>query len=169
MKRIILVLFLLLACNLIAAQVLPVLTTTSLANPDDEFEHPKKGNYAIDTNNEHNQYVGTWQYTQNNIVFQLKIDKIDKALNKIEFEGKVSNYNYCDEIVLRYKLVKNGVTLFNNLSVPTIDHVTSYGIRQAGRDLYGRILDHTRNVVGSYTIKKDVGQTNKIIFNLILS
>lgn len=161
-------LFLLLTCNFIIAQELPVLTTTSLANQDDEFEHADNGNYAIDTNNERNQYVGTWQYSQNNIVFQLKIEKVDKVLNKIEYQGKVSNYNYCDKIVLRYKLIKNGITLFNNLNEPTIDYVTSSGIKQANRDLYGRILDHTRNVVGSYTIKKNTGQPNKIIFNLIL-
>lgn len=41
-------------------------------------------------------------------------------------------------------------------------------MKHANSDAYGRILDHTRNVVGSYTIKKSAAQPDKIIFNLIL-
>ena len=157
----------LLFCSYLSAQELPVLSTTSLANPEDDMNNPKNGNYAVDTNNERNQYVGLWEYNQNGIIFQLKIEKQDQVINKIEYDGEVSNYNYYDQVSLRYKLIKNNITLFNNLNEPTIDNITSYGIKQASYPfLDGRIFDHTRNVVGSYTIKKYSNQPNKILFNL---
>jgi len=157
-----------LICNILFAQ-LPVLTTTSLANPEDDMDNAKNGNYDMDTGNERNQYVGTWEYNQNGILFQLKLDKVDQVINKIEYNGVVSSYNYTDEIIVRYRLVKNGVELFNNLSsvITTIDTTTAYGIKRGSNDkMYGRLLDHTRNVIGYYTIKRLNTIPSKIIFNL---
>lgn len=168
MKNYIYITFLLI-CNFITAQELPVLSTTSLANSEDALKHPKNGNYAQDTNNYRDQYVGLWEYNQNGIIFQLKIEKLDQALNKIEYNGEVSHYNYTDEVILRYKLIKNGTVIFNNLNELTIDHITSYGIKQAGSIfLHGRFLDHTRNVVGTYDISKQSGSPTTIIFDLNL-
>ena len=146
------------------AQNLPVLSTTSLANPDDDINISVNGNYAKDTNNERDQYVGLWQYNQNGILFQLKIEKADKVINKIE-----DKYSYCDKIVLRYKLIKNGVTIHDNLNQATVDYVTTWGLKQSSKnDLRGRILDYTRNLVGSYTVTKLSGLPAKINFNLVL-
>ena len=154
------------SCN---AQELPILSTSSLANAEDAMEHPKNGNYAKDLANYRDQYVGVWEYNQNGIIFQLKIEKLDQAINKIEYNGEVSHYNYTDEVVLRYKLIKNGSVIFNNLSEPIVDHVTSYGIKQADSNfLHGRFLDHTRNVVGTYDISIPFESTNTIIFDLNL-
>ena len=157
-----------LICNILFAQ-LPVLTTTSLANPEDDMDNAKNGNYAMDTANERNQYVGTWEYNQNGILFQLKLDKVDQVINKIEYNGVVSSYNYFDKVILRYRLVKNGVELFNNLNVDitTINYVSTWGVKQASDDyMYGRLLDHTRNAIGYYTIKRLSTIPSKIIFDL---
>jgi len=43
-------LIILLVGNVVFAQY-PVLSTTSLANKDDRFDHATKGNYAMDTAN----------------------------------------------------------------------------------------------------------------------
>ena len=52
----------------------PVLTTTSLAgDPNLDSNYSKSGNYAMDTNNERDQYVGLWRYQDNEILFELKI------------------------------------------------------------------------------------------------
>jgi hypothetical protein len=162
-------LFIVLMCNTLFAQSLPVLTTSSLAEPNDDDKITKNGNYAKDTNNERDQYVGLWEYNQNGILFQLKIDKDDKALDKIEYNGEISNYNYCDQIILRYKLVKNGVLIYDNLNEPAVDNVTSHGRKLASYNfLDGRILDYTRNVVGYYTMQKLAGNPAKIKFNLLL-
>jgi len=151
------------------AQTLPVLTKTSLANPEHDMGNAKNGNYAIDTNNERDQYIGLWEYNQNGILFQLKIQKKDKVLNKIEYNGEISSYNFTDEVVLRYKLVKNGIVIYDNLNAFTVDPITSYGVKQFSRNhLYGGILDYTRNVIGSYTIEKLLGNLEKINFNLNL-
>ena len=57
----------------------PVLTTTSLTgNPTLDSNFLKSGNYAIDTNNERNQYVGLWRYENNEILFELKMEKRDQ-------------------------------------------------------------------------------------------
>ncbi|RDI11977.1 DUF6705 family protein [Flavobacterium sp. AG291] len=153
------------SCN---AQELPILSKTSLANSDDAMEHPKNGNYAKDLANYRDQYVGVWEYNQNGVIFQLKIEKLDQAINKIEYNGEVSNYNYTDVLTLKYKLVKNGVVLNDNLNTNLFDQMNGWGIKQVNRELYGRILDYTRNVMGSYTINKQFGSSNTIIFNLIL-
>lgn len=160
--------FTLLLCNLITAQNLPVLSTTSLADWEKSMEHAKNGNYAKDIQNYRDQYVGFWEYNQNGIIFQLKIEKEDMVLNKIEYNGVVSSYNYIDKIVLRYRLVKNGVVLHDNLNDSTLDFTNGWGIKQFNRDLYGRMLDYTRNVMGSYTITKPVGSSTTIVFDLIL-
>ncbi len=168
MKKHIYISILLLSCAL-HSQTFPVLSNTSLANPEDDMDNAKNGNYAIDTNNERDQYVGLWEYNQNGVLFQLKIEKQNKVLNKIEYNGEISSYSFMDEVVLRYKLVKNGVTIYNNLSAVTVDSITSYGVKQSSRNhLYGSILDHTRNVIGSYTIEKLFGNPEKINFNLFL-
>lgn len=125
MKKHIYIFILLLSCALYS-QTLPVLSNTSLANPEDDMDIAKNGNYAIDTNNEHDQYIGLWEYNQNGILFQLKIQKKDTVLNKIEYNGEISSYNFKDEVVLRYKLVKNGIVIYDNLNAFTVDPITSY-------------------------------------------
>lgn len=155
--------------NVAFSQTLPILTTTSLANPEHDLDTAKKGNYAIDKNNERQQYVGLWQYTYGNDIFQIKITKQDQVLNKIEYNGEVSQYNYVDKIIIRYRLVKNGMEIYNNLSENNIDTVNAWGIKQLSRDyLYGRFFDHTRNVIGSYTIRNitQPGSMPKILFEM---
>ncbi|OYQ46364.1 hypothetical protein CHU92_01480, partial [Flavobacterium cyanobacteriorum] len=98
------------------AQNLPVLSTTSLNNPFIDFEHWKKGNYAKDTGNTRDQYVGTWQYSQGNTVFQVRIFKQDQVLFDRVFNGQVEDYGYLDCVILKYRLVKNGVVIFDNLA-----------------------------------------------------
>lgn len=159
---------LILFCNFVFAQDLPVLSTTSLANPEHDLENAKNGNYAKDVNNERDAYVGFWEYRQNGITFQLKIEKKDKVLNKIEHDGQISNYNFFDKLILKYKLIKNGNILFDNLNDIYMDESVCWGVKQSGRDLYGRLLDHTRNVVGSYIIEKISGNPNKLNFKLTL-
>jgi hypothetical protein len=58
----------------------PVQSITSLANVNDRFEHTKQGNYAIDTANEREQYVGLWRYQENGILFELKIELNNQRL-----------------------------------------------------------------------------------------
>lgn len=133
------------------------------------MDNAKNGNYATDTNNEREQYAGIWEYNQNGILFQLKIEKQDKVLNKIEYNGEISSYNFTDKVVLRYKLVKNGVTIHDNLNSPSLDYVINWGMKQSSKNyLYGKILDYTRNVIGSYTIERLFGNPEKINFNLNL-
>jgi hypothetical protein len=158
---------LLVVISIANAQDLPVLSTTSLANPEDDMNNAKNGNYAKDLGNERDQYVGLWEYNQNGILFQIKIEKQDKVLNKREYNGVIDHYEFCDEVILRYKLVKNGVLIYNSLTQANVDPITSYGIKQAGYDyLDGRILDYTRNIVAPYTIVKAFSYPQKIIFKL---
>jgi len=152
-------------CQNLASQELPVLSTTSLYNG--EVYHSENGNYARDTHNERNQYVGLWEYNQNDILFLLKIKKMDKVINKREFPGFEPHYNYFDQLTLRYRLVKNNVLLFDNLNQDDVDPIVNYAIK-LGSDNYasGRIWDRTRNVRGSHTITRLETNPPKIIFNL---
>lgn len=145
----------------------PVITTSTLADGRNDINFLKKGNYAVDTNNERDQYVGLWRYEQNGVLFELNIIKKDQYLNASIYNGEILHYDYCDEVRLKYKLIKNGVILHNNLYFSEPQSDLSYGIKQ-GIDDYmdGSILDYTRNVVVSFSIKKLTGIPNKIKFAL---
>lgn len=165
MKTLIRILFLAISQNL-ASQELPVLSTTSLYNSGEY--HSKNGNYAKDTHNERNQYVGLWEWNQNGVLFQLKIEKMDRVINKIEAPGLgIRKYDYTDLLILRYRLVKNNVLIFDNFNERDIDPITNYAIK-FGPDSFadGRIWDRTRNVIGSHTITRLGTNPPKIIFNL---
>ncbi len=58
-------------CSLTAQEVL---STSSLADPYDIVHLINHGNYAMDTNNERAQYIGTWRYESNGLLFELKVD-----------------------------------------------------------------------------------------------
>jgi hypothetical protein len=161
------IILLLTICQNLASQELPVLSTTSLFNEEQQFDHIDSGNYAKDTHNERDQYVGLWQYNQNGILFILKIEKMDKMINKREFPGFQAHYNYFDRLVLRYRLVKNNVLLFDNLNESDIDPIANYATKLGFRNYAsGRIWDRTRNVRGSHTITRLDTNPPKIIFNL---
>ncbi|KAF2516828.1 hypothetical protein E0W68_11475 [Flavobacterium salilacus subsp. salilacus] len=167
-------LFTLLLFNFVSAQQLPVLSTTQLSNADNDMNYGANGNYAMDTANERDQYVGTWEYNQNGTLFQVKIEKKDMDMNQITGSGVpgVDFYNYTDVVTFKYKLVKNGVTIYNNLNTTYTENSTYFPAIQSGGDnyLYGRFLDYTRNVAGIVTVTK-LNTTNpeKIIFNISLT
>ncbi|TPD73596.1 DUF6705 family protein [Flavobacterium microcysteis] len=151
----------------LASQELPVLSTTSLYNVEQRFDHPENGNYAKDTHNERDQYVGPWEYSQNGILFQLKIEKMDQVINKIEVPGFETRYNYSDQLTLRYRLIKNNILLFDNLEGSDVDPIANYAIKLSSYNFAdGRIWDYTRNVRGSHTITRLNTNPPKIIFNL---
>jgi hypothetical protein len=161
---------LILFSNCLLAQ-LPVLSTTSFANPDDDLKHAENGNYAKDIGNQRDQYVGTWEYNQNGILFQVKMEKKDDYLNKAEYNGQVLSYDYADVIIFKYKLVKNGVVIYDNLnqSVSPDGYNASIATKQASYNyLYGSFIDRTRNVGGRVTITKLNTTPAKIIFNVTL-
>mgnify|MGYP003583459873 CR=1 FL=1 len=161
------IILLLTICQNLASQELPVLSTTSLYNEEQQFDHIDSGNYAKDTHNQRHQYVGLWQYKQNEILFILKVEKMHKMINKREFPGFQAHYNYFDRLVLRYRLVKNNVLLFDNLNESDIDPIANYATKLGFRNYAsGRIWDRTRNVRGSHTITKLNTNPPKIIFSL---
>jgi len=158
-------LIILLVGNVVFAQY-PVLSTTSLANEDDRFDHATHGNYAMDTANERAQYLGLWRYQSDGILFELKIELEDQETNIIESDVGVFYY-YMDRVTLRYKLVKNGVTLHDNLNSVNIEgYIVSYGSKYVNYNLDGKILDYTRNVAGQYKITRLNTTPPKIIFKL---
>lgn len=133
--------------NLCIAQP-PILDTYSLANPNHEKHLCLNGTYFKDTANERDQYVGTWEYNQNNVLFQIKLEKVDQHLTESTWK-----YYYTDIISIKYRLVKNGVEIFNNLnSTPA---VISEGVKQ-GSDEYLNcgFIDYTQNVSVLVHIKK---------------
>ncbi|MBU7570139.1 MAG: hypothetical protein KAF41_05750 [Flavobacterium sp.] len=159
------IMLLLMMCQNLASQELPVLSTTSLYNG--EVYHSENGNYAEDTHNERDQYAGLWEYNQNGILFQLRIEKMNRVINKIEVPGFETRYNYSDQLTLRYRLVKNNVLLFDNLEGSDVDPIANYAIKLGSNNYAsGRIWDRTRNVRGSHTITRLNTNPAKIIFNL---
>ena len=128
----------------------------------------KKGNYAVDTNNQRNQYVGLWRYEQNGILFELKMEKRDQYLYLLTYNG-ITDYDYSDLIIFKYRLVKNGITIYDNIgtTLPNENYfssATKYGDLDY---LSGRMIDMTRNVNASVSIKRlPASSPDKIYFNL---
>jgi len=90
----------------------------------------------------------------------------DQETNIIESDVGVFYY-YMDAVTLRYKLVKNGVTLHDNLNSVNIEgYIVSYGSKYVNYNLDGKILDYTRNVAGQYEITRLNTTPPKIIFKL---
>lgn len=147
----------------------PILTTTSLTgNPTLDSNFLKSGNYAIDTNNERNQYVGLWRYENNEILFELKMEKRDQFLSKVEYQGQLY-YWYADVIIFKYKLIKNGTVIYNNLDI-TIPNENYYSrATKHGNSEYlsGSMFDMTRNVSAVVSIKRlPTSNPDKIYFDL---
>lgn len=166
MKNIIKIIIVLFIQNIYAQY--PVLSTTSLAgNPNMDNNFTKNGNYAMDTNNERDQYVGLWRYQDNEILFELKMEKRDQFLTKIEYEGQVY-YSYSDEIIFKYKLVKNGVLIYDNLNdiIPNENYYSCATKHGNSQYLYGRLNDMTRNVSAVVLINRIASNPDKIFFNL---
>lgn len=167
MKKLFIYLFLL--CSSIIYAQYPVITTTSLSNPSQEDQHTNSGNYAMDTENERQQFVGLWRYTTSDVLFEVKILKLDKLFSSTTppsgFERK---YSYMDGVVLTYKLVKNGVVLHDNLSTTfTNTNYHSWGYIEAPDDfLYGRIKDFTGSVTSVFTITNLNTIPNRILFDM---
>ncbi|MGV3461224.1 MAG: DUF6705 family protein [Flavobacterium sp.] len=165
-------LLILLLGNALLAQQYPILSNTSLADYEHRMDSAMPGNYAMDTANERQQYVGLWEYNQNGILFQLKIEKADQAMTLIS-NSNSTTYSYADVVVLRYRLVKNGVELFNNLAQTSVSNYDASGIKLGNEDfLKGYMTDFTRNVYGYYEIKNitplQQGVTQKILYEMIL-
>ena len=167
MKKLFIYLFLF--CTSIMFAQYPVLTTTSLSNPSHEDQHSNHGNYAIDTNNDRQQYVGLWRYTSSEIVLDIKITKLDKLCSSTPPpEGHTRQYSFMDGVILTYKLVKNGIVLHDNLST-TFTNVNyhSWGyIESPDNFLYGRIKDFTGGVTSVFTITNLNTTPNKILFDM---
>lgn len=147
----------------------PVLSTTSLANTDEIDLHTNTGNYAMDTANEREQYVGTWEYNQNGILLQVKIEKKDEHF--VLSRDIPDYYFYIDILSLKYRMVKNGQEIFNNLN-QTVFTGTDYisATYKIGGDgyLYGNFIDKTRNILGVVTIRKLNTTPEKITFEVPL-
>jgi hypothetical protein len=159
------IIIIMLFTNSLFAQNYPVLTNTSLANPRNDINYGKTGNYAIDTNNERDQYVGLWRYEGNGMIFDLKIEKVDKY--RI---GEGQYYCFEDIVILRYRVVQNGVELYNNLNATIYyeNYLNAYGRKYGDGDyLTGRILDVTRNVYCAYFIVKSSTNHEKIKFDIM--
>ncbi|WP_143055654.1 DUF6705 family protein [Flavobacterium terrigena] len=167
MKKQIIYIFLLCTSSLFAQY--PVLTTTSLSNPDHDDQHSKHGNYAIDTNNDRQQYVGLWRYTTNDLLFELKIVKLDKLCSSTPPPtGYTRKYSFIDGVVITYKLVKNGIIIYDNLNtIFTNTNYHSWGYVEAPDDfLYGRMKDFNGGATSIFTITNLNTSPNKIYFDL---
>lgn len=146
---------------------LPILTYTSHANYLHNKSHGTSGNYGVDTNNERDQYVGLWEYNMNGTLFQLKIEKVDQFLVNLNFNNQNPNsYYYNDVVIFKYKLIKNGVTLYDNLNTPILNNF-SQGTKLASNSyLGGRFIEYYRGVNTLCEITKLSAIPEKINFNI---
>lgn len=134
---------------------------------------PQNGDYIIDTTNNLDIYVGTWIYNDNlGTIFTLKLER----KNQVLCETQNNNYSFYDNIIATYKLEKNNIVLFDNLSAILPNEILSsdepfgyFGNPSNFNDLDGSFHDVPYNIISECTIKKittSVGQPEKISFRL---
>jgi hypothetical protein len=138
------------------AQNQPILRTVPVEETySDDFDL-KSGDYIKDTNNRLNPYVGTWQYNNGSgTILTIKMQKKSQLIS-ISRNG---NYRYFDKIITTYKLVKNGVTLVDNLNLPIPNDFNNLGVENNkygqfynGGSIYfisGKITDLTLGIITS--------------------
>lgn len=132
--------------NTIQAQNYPVLRTVSIEQSLDENYNELNGDYIKDINNLLDSYVGTWKYENNNILFIIKIRKVEQFIT-IYNDG---SYEFRDELLVNYKFVKNGVTLVDNLNEPTINTFYNVGNivgKKYGSYWFNQSLDYVSGVI----------------------
>ena len=102
MKNIITILLLLITFSC-KSQIYPLRTYTDV--PDNS--------YLKDTNNELNDYIGTWKATWNNKTIFIYISK---EINKYKL------YTYMDYLIIKFKVTDvTGTVLFDNTNLPNDD------------------------------------------------
>ncbi|MDN3707637.1 hypothetical protein QW060_10935 [Myroides ceti] len=156
------------------AQQYPVLSTTNQANTITDDNYMETGNYAKDIGNIRNQVIGNWRYQTPNLLLELKIEKRDK-----EFSGiSATQYRFKDIIIIKYKLVKNGMVLHDNLNatIPTnsiqnqaydINYVSDGYYYNTTYTFKGFINDYYRQVLCSYEMQKtNVNGQEKLLLNI---
>lgn len=150
---------------------LSVLTTTSLSgDPLIDPNFLNNGNYAVDTNNERDQYVGLWRYQTPEILLEIKMEKKDQQIFRMQnSSGQTDYYYYIDVLIIKYRLVKNSLEVYNNLNENLNSNynykwfVFKQGINNFAN---GRMQDFTRQVNASLNITKLNTNPEKIIFDL---
>lgn len=155
-------------------QTPPILRTVTLEQSYQENYSLKKGDYIKDSQNTLNKYIGTWTYSNNGTVFTLKLERINVFLIPMT-EGS-DFYYYKDIILVRYKLVRNGQVVFDNLNSPSGTSLTideNRGVLnniETNDYIDGIFYDFTNNVfVSRCEITKlinAIGQPQKIYFKL---
>ena len=164
-----------LCCMLQAySQQYPVLTVTNqvLSKTDDNYS--MKGNYAKDVGNIRNQVVGSWRYQTPDLLLELKIEKRDK-----EFSGiSATQYRFKDIIIIKYKLVKNGMVLHDNLNATIpfnsiqnqaydINYISDGYYYDTSYTFKGFINDYYRQVLCSYEMQKtNLNGQEKLLLNI---
>ena len=154
------------------AQNYPVLRTVSIEQSLDENYNELNGDYIKDINNLLDSYVGTWKYENNNILFIIKIRKVEQFIT-IYNDG---SYEFRDELLVNYKFVKNGVTLVDNLNEPTINTFHNVGNivgKKYGSYWFNQSLDYVSGVITdiplNITTSSDICPVNPVggTFNTI--
>lgn len=144
----------------IYSQTYPVLTTTNQEFSSTDDNDWESGNYAKDVGGIRDQFIGTWRYQASGILLEIKIEKRDKELYRTP-----STYRFMDIIIIKYKLVKNGMVLHDNLNavIPANNtgyhnydlNFISYGFYYNNTYQFrGFINDYYRQVLCDYTLRK---------------
>ncbi len=120
-------------CNCIDGQQFPVKRTLEFSKWFTiKGKNLKKGDYFKDTNSLYNPFIGTWIYEANDLVFVLKLQKVQFLF--VDKENK-SYYWYMDRLLSTFKIIKNNIVLVDNLEEPIIE--TFYGKEKNETNKYG--------------------------------
>ncbi|KFE99959.1 hypothetical protein IX39_04745 [Chryseobacterium formosense] len=96
----------------------------------------KRGDYFKDKKGKYNPYIGTWYYKENDLVFILKLQKVQFLF--ASKDNKSYYWWYMDRMVSTFKIIKDNIVLIDNLNAPAIN--TSYQKDKKEKDQYGSFM-----------------------------
>ncbi len=160
------------SCN---AQTRSIQRTLNLSDTFLDNHNHINGDYIKDNLNQLNAFEGNWVYNDGNgTIFTVQLRKKIEVLNDTS-----DRYHFSDMLILTYKLVKNGVLLFDNLNTPLPNEILKTGQGTFGyyrlydnndfNKLWGSFHDEIYNIIADCTIKKvptPAGTPEKISFDL---
>lgn len=140
---------LLIITNYSYSQNKPVLREITVSSVQSSSYTPKSGDYIKDVTNHLDRYVGTWKYQSSTTIFTLQLDKVNKYLI-----APGESYLYTDLIIATYKLVKNGITVYDNLGSTVFN---------GQQDLRGKLsnsnsFDFINGVMRDFTTNVSIGR-----------
>jgi len=123
-----------------------VLGYKSLTNEEHMNNFPEFGIYHQDNENKHQHYVGTWVYSNSEVIFTINFTPILQRLNMKTFDQDF--YYFTDGLLMRYKLEDvSGNVIFSNLDAAPDSIQNDFSYSTQFDCITGSFIDKPKEII----------------------